>query len=76
MPTVANKADNGGSIPNFTQSTDNKLEQPSRNNAGTPVAALTPAFPGELVMDTTNGILYRGVGTTNTNWMRVEQPVG
>jgi hypothetical protein len=43
---------------------------PNRNNAGTPVGALTPQFSGELVLDTTNGIVYKGMGTTaNTQWM-------
>jgi hypothetical protein len=50
---------------------DRRLTTPTRNNAGTPVGALTPAFNGELVMDTTNHVLWQAVGTANTAWMRV-----
>lgn len=52
---------------------DPKLTKPTRNNAGTPVASLTPAFPGELVMDTTNRVLWRATGTTSSDWMTVVQ---
>ena len=52
---------------------DYPLCTPSRNNAGTPVASLTPAFPGEIVMDTTNRVLWRAVGPANTNWIVVQE---
>lgn len=48
------------------------LSTPNRSNAGSPVSALTPQFPGELVVDTTNRLLWRACGTTTTDWMPVE----
>ena len=68
MAIVANLANSGGNIPGHTSPTDNKLCTPSRANAGTPVAVLTPAFPGELVQDTTGGITYGAYGVANTQW--------
>jgi hypothetical protein len=51
--------------------TDNKLSEPNRSNNGTPIAALTPQYPGELVLDTSNLQVWRAFGTTNTDWMPV-----
>ncbi len=54
--------------------TDPKLNKPTRSNAGTPVGSLTPAFSGEIVLDTTNRVLWRGTGTSaNTEWMPITQ---
>ena len=64
MAIVPNK--DGG--PNYN---DKRLSTPNRNNAGTPVGALTPLYQGEIVLDTTNGILYVMTGTTNNDWMPV-----
>lgn len=51
--------------------TDNKLSHPTRSNAGSPVGVLTPAFPGELVLDTTNFRVWRGYGTGTDGWQPV-----
>jgi hypothetical protein len=50
---------------------DKKYSHPNRNNAGTPIGALVPAYPNELVLDTTNFLLWRAIGTTNANWIPV-----
>lgn len=68
---MATVADASGNSPAGYGYTDRKLVTPTRVNAGTPIASLTPAFVGEIVYDTTNGITYRGTGTTaNTQWIR------
>lgn len=66
MAIVENKGIAGGSL-------DTRLTTPTRTNAGTPVAALTPAFPGEIVFDSTNRILWQATGTTNAHWMPVSE---
>lgn len=40
----------------------------SRSNAGTPNAALTPAFVGEIIFDTTNKVRWKAIGATNAEW--------
>lgn len=50
---------------------DRPYTLPTRNNAGSPIAALTPAFGGELVQDSTNHLVWQAVGPTNTNWRRL-----
>jgi len=47
------------------------LSSPNRYNAGSPITNLIPEFPGELIADTTNQLLWRACGTTNTDWMPV-----
>lgn len=47
------------------------LSSPNRFNAGSPITNLIPEFPGELIADTTNQLLWRACGTTNTDWMPV-----
>lgn len=39
-----------------------------RSNAGTPNAALTPLFAGEIVWDTVNKVRWRAVALTNADW--------
>lgn len=68
---MATVVDVSGNNPIDTNHVDDKLEHPTRYNAGDPTGSLTPAFSGELVMDTTNEILYRADGLTNTSWTRV-----
>lgn len=51
-------------------SADNKLAHPNRSNAGSPAGSVTVAYPGELLLDTTNNILWRGYGT-GTDWQPV-----
>lgn len=47
------------------------LSTPNRTNAGSPVSSLVPEFPGELIEDTTNMLLWRACGTANTDWMPI-----
>ena len=39
-----------------------------RENAGTPVGTITPYFVKEELLDATNKIWYKAVGTTNLDW--------
>ena len=43
----------------------------TRTNAGTPLAAVTPNFVGEVILDTTNGKRYRAVTLLNSGWVEV-----
>lgn len=52
---------------------DNKLSHPNRSNAGSPEGSLTPLYPGELVLDTTNFRVWRGYGTGTDGWQPVYQ---
>lgn len=71
---MATTIDLSGNFPaDLPTGVDSKLAKPTRNNAGTPVASLTPAFPGEVVMDTTNFQLWRATGTANTDWMTITE---
>lgn len=47
------------------------LSSPNRYNAGSPITSLVPEFPGELIGDTTNHLLWRAFGTTSGDWMPV-----
>lgn len=72
---MATTPDLSGNSP-IGSATDPKLTKPTRSNAGSPVSSLTPAFAGEIVLDTTNRILWRGTGTSaNTEWMPVTEAV-
>lgn len=64
MAIVANLANIGTPV-------DQRLCTPNRQNAGTPIGALTPLFSGELVFDTTNARLFQAIGTANTDWLHV-----
>ena len=69
MAIVADKSGNGPVTGN-----DYTSEKANRNNAGTPSGSLTPLFSGELVYDTTNGVMYRGTNTAaNTSWEKVKR---
>lgn len=68
MAIVANIANAGAPIPNYSAAVDRKYESYNRSNAGSPNAALTPEFKGELVWDTTNKVLWKAVGLTNADW--------
>lgn len=59
-------ADKSGNNP-----TDRKYDTYSRVNAGSPNAALTPAFAGEIVLDTTTHVLWRAEGTDNASWVQL-----
>lgn len=60
---------------------DRKLASPNRQNAGSPLGSLTPLYPGELVLDTTNtqmwvGSMAPGATTWNTSsWTPVVRVV-
>lgn len=66
MATVTDLSGNHAS--SLPGGVDTKLSKFNRSNAGSPVASLTPQYPGEVVLDTTNRILWRAVGTTNADW--------
>jgi hypothetical protein len=61
----------GNHPPSLPTGIDTRLSAPNRQNAGSPLSALTPLYSGELVLDTTNAQLYIGTGTTNTSWVPV-----
>ena len=65
MAEVVDLAGNSPYGPGFI---DQRLARPNRANAGTPVGTLTPAYPGEIVSDTTNRQLWRGNGTSTNDW--------
>jgi len=46
----------------------------SRTNAGEPNASLTPAFAGEIVLDTTNNCYWKAMDITNTSWVALTPP--
>jgi hypothetical protein len=52
---------------------DKKYAHPNRTNAGTPIGSLTPLYANELVLDTTNSRYFKGVGTTNNDWLPVDK---
>jgi hypothetical protein len=55
----------------FKSSVDNERTNGYRSNAGTPVAVLVPNYIGEEVLDTTNKLWYKSVGTTNADWKQI-----
>jgi len=68
-------ADLSGNRPNNAPNVDNELDKANRYNAGSPSGTLTPLFPGEQVMDTTNRVLWAAIGTTNTSWEVVNEDI-
>lgn len=46
----------------------------SRTNAGEPNASITPAFAGEIVLDTTNNCLWKAMGIANNTWVALTPP--
>lgn len=69
MATVRDASDNSPISPG----TDNSYDKVQRNNAGSPVGSVTPAYVGELIVDTTNFIVWRANGTANTAWEPVDR---
>jgi hypothetical protein len=47
---------------------DKPLTSPNRVNAGTPISVLTPLYAGEIILDSTSGILYYAFGLTSSSW--------
>lgn len=46
----------------------------NRTNAGEPNGSLTPEFVGELVLDTTNNILWKALSSANSSWVALTGP--
>lgn len=68
MATVANKAAVGGI-------TDAPLRTHNRSNAGEPNGVVTPAFVGEIVLDTTNNRRWQAKTLANSGWVAID-PTG
>ena len=67
MAIVVNKArPEEGTDPSYTTYT--------RTNAGEPNGSVTPEFVGELVLDTTNNILWKSLSLTNSSWVALTGP--
>lgn len=67
---MATVKDLSGNIP--VVQFDRKLTTVNRANAGDPVGSLTPQYTGEIVFDSTNELVYRGLntdGSTNASWI-------
>ena len=43
----------------------------NRNNAGEPNGSLTPQYAGEIVLDTTNNVLWKSLTLANSSWVAV-----
>jgi hypothetical protein len=67
MATVRNRDDGG--IKGIPSGVDRNYSEANRNNAGTPVGSVTPQYTGEIVLDTTNRVLWIATGPANTDWM-------
>jgi len=68
-------ADLSGNYPvSLPTGADQKLAKWNRSNAGAPSGSLTPLYPGEVVLDTTNRMLWRATDTSaNTSWLPYSQ---
>lgn len=66
MATVAEKGGN--------QPLDRSYVNYTRANAGEPNGSLTPAFVGEIVLDTTNNALWKSMGVANNTWVTLTTP--
>lgn len=55
------------------RSGNNPLDEPwttfNRKIAGEPNGAAVPLYAGEIVMDTTNNVLWKAMSTTNDCWV-------
>lgn len=51
------------------QPVDQPWNSPRRTNAGEPNGILTPAYAGEIVLDTTLNALWKSVGLANNTWV-------
>ena len=72
MATVANLANDGGPIPNFTSAVDRALTAPNRTLATSPVGVTTPGYIGEIVFDQSTTGLWKAYGLANTDWAPYE----
>lgn len=62
MAIVANKADPGYPI-------DRNYCSYNRTNAGEPNGSITPQYVDEMILDTTNNILWKALSTANSSWV-------
>lgn len=58
----------------FSNAPDATYCGPNRNNAGEPNGSLTPAFSGEIVLDTTGNCLWKAMTLSNTSWVALTPP--
>lgn len=68
MAIVVNAARPGDTI-------DRPYRTHNRLNAGEPNTVLTPAYAGEIVLDTTNNRRWTAKALTNTSWVALD-PTG
>lgn len=67
MAIVANKG-------NLTEPIDPSYCSYTRTNAGEPNGSVTPAFVGEMILDTTNNILWKSLSSANSSWVALTGP--
>lgn len=67
MAIVANKG-------NPNEPIDSAFCTANRTNAGEPNGSVTPLFVGEMVLDTTNNILWKSLSTANSSWVALTGP--
>lgn len=67
MATVANKG-------NPTEPIDPEYCTYNRTNAGEPNGSVTPQFVGEMILDTTNNILWKSLSSANSSWVALTGP--
>lgn len=46
----------------------------NRTNAGEPNGSITPLFLGEMILDTTNNILWKSLSLANSSWVALTGP--
>jgi len=63
MAIVLNRADGAGG------QVDQPFNTPNRKLGAAPNGSTVPLYAGELVMDTTTGIMYKAMDMTNTGWV-------
>ena len=68
MATVVNKALGSD------EGVDVSYVNASRTNAGEPNGVLTPAFAGEIVLDTTDNCLWKALTLVNNSWVALTAP--
>lgn len=49
---------------------DKPLTKHNRENAGNPNGVLTPQYSGEIILDTTNAVLYQAQDLSNDSWVQ------
>lgn len=65
MPIVADLSGNSGQ----SGPQDKPFATYNRTSAAAPDGVLTPQFSGEIVLDTTNAVLWKAMGTANNTWV-------